>query len=205
MMIQEITLLKGSKVRHIIERRLKEFESFKDRDDDEWFSELCFCILTANSRAKTAMEIQKRMGRTGFYKHSPDMVKQIIIECKHRFHNNKTQYIICARVHKKIKDIIKDMDDIDAREWLVKNVKGLGCKEASHFLRNTGRNGVSILDRHILRAMHEAGIIEMPKTLTKKRYLEIESQFKKLADKLNMSMAELDLYMWYMKTGIVLK
>ena len=48
-------------------------------------------------------------------------------------------------------------------------------------------------------------IAEIPKTLYKKTYLETEKKFKTIADKVNMSMAELDLYMWYLKTGEVLK
>jgi N-glycosylase/DNA lyase len=41
--------------------------------------------------------------------------------------------------------------------------------------------------------------------MTKKRYLEIEAVLKKIAEKLDMSLAELDLYLWYLETGKVLK
>ena len=88
----------------------------------------------------------------------------------------------------------------------MKNIKGLGYKEASHFMRNVGYNNLAILDRHILNLMLEQGYLRAkPKTLTRKTYFEIEQKFKKIADGLRMSMAELDLYMWYMKTGEVLK
>jgi len=39
-------------------------------------------------------------------------------------------------------------------EWLVKNLTGLGYKEAGHFLRNIGSGKIAILDRHILRNLH---------------------------------------------------
>lgn len=203
--INKIKSLQNTEIRDIINQRLAEFSSFSRKDDDYWFSELCFCILTANSKAKTALKIQDKMGKTGFYKHPPEIVKGIIIDCKHRFHNNKTDYIVCAREHFRIKDIIENMDDFQAREWIVENIKGIGYKEASHFLRNTGRKSLAILDRHILKLMHEEGIISMPKTLTRNIYLDIEKSLRKIADELIIPMAELDLYMWCMKTGEVLK
>ncbi len=43
------------------------------------------------------------------------------------------------------------------------------------------------------------------KPLNKKNYLEIENKFNKMAKKLKMNSAELDLYMWYVKTGKILK
>ena len=93
-----------------------------------------------------------------------------------------------------------------AREWLVKNIRGIGYKEASHFLRNVGFKNLAILDRHILNLMQEEGLIdERPRTLSRKKYFEIEKKFLKLAKELKMPAAELDLFMWYMKTGKVLK
>ena len=104
-----------------------------------------------------------------------------------------------------VKGKINGMDDFSAREWLVKNVKGIGYKEASHFLRNVGYKNLAILDRHILNLMDEEGLIEKPKSLTRKNYLEIEKKFIALSKRLKMSAAELDLHMWHMKTGEVLK
>ena len=97
------------------------------------------------------------------------------------------------------------MDEFEAREYLVKNVKGIGYKEASHFLRNTGAKNLAIIDRHILHILNSYKIIEMPKYLTPKRYMEIEEKERALARKLNMNLGELDMYLWYMKTGKVLK
>jgi len=41
--------------------------------------------------------------------------------------------------------------------------------------------------------------------MSKKKYLEIEKQLEKIAGEVNMNLAELDFYLWYMKTGKVLK
>jgi len=203
-LIKEIKFIKNSSVKSKVDKRLKEFEDFKNKE--EWFSELCFCILTANSKAATALKIQEELTPKGFCESSLNNIRKTIRKNKHRFHNNKAEYILAAREHIDIKSKIKELGEIKAREWLVKNVKGIGYKEASHFLRNVGYKNLAILDRHILNLMKEHDLIkEKPKTLNKKKYLEIEKTFKKIADTLKMSCAELDLYMWYMKTGKVLK
>jgi N-glycosylase/DNA lyase len=41
--------------------------------------------------------------------------------------------------------------------------------------------------------------------MTRKIYLQSEQAFKELAQELGMSLAELDLYVFYLKTGKVLK
>jgi len=48
-------------------------------------------------------------------------------------------------------------------------------------------------------------LIKSPKNLTKKRYLEIEERLRKIGNKLKLTLAELDLYLWYMETGKILK
>lgn len=202
-LIKQIKNLEKSEVKKIVQSRLKEFSSFKNKKNEEWFSELCFCILTANSKAKTALAIQEELGPEGFCGHTKTGIKKCIIKHKHRFHNNKTSYIIEARKFMKIKEIIQKQKE--PREWLVKNIKGLGYKESSHFLRNVGYFNYAILDRHILNLMDAEGYIERPKNLTKKDYLEIEKIFNKIAKSLDMNSAELDLYMWYIKTGEILK
>ncbi|MFA6022476.1 MAG: N-glycosylase/DNA lyase [Candidatus Pacearchaeota archaeon] len=209
-LIQEIKELEKTNIKNIVENRLKQFQEFKTKDYQDWFSELCFCILTANSKARTAINIQNQLGFEGFSKYSQKELSTSIRVNKHRFHNNKAKFIICARdnleIKDKIKNLIENLGETEAREWLVKNIKGLGYKEASHFLRNVGYTNLAILDRHILNLMVENNYLkEKPKSLNKKNYLEIESKFKSLAEDLHMSPAKLDLYMWYMKAGEVLK
>ena len=81
--------------------------------------------------------------------------------------------------YKKIKEN-EEKDIMKTRDWFLKNVKGLGLKESSHFLRNIGfGDKIVILDRHILRSLFNYKVIdEIPKTLTKKIYLEIETKMK---------------------------
>lgn len=50
---------------------------------------------------------------------------------------------------------------IDAREWLVHSVPGLGPKQASMFLRNVGISyDLAVLDRHVLGYMAAIGLCE---------------------------------------------
>jgi len=205
-LIEQINNLKKSNVKNIVEQRLNEFSTFKNKPEEEWFSELCFCILTANSRAKTAIRIQETLKGLGFLNLDKEKIAFIIKKNHHRFHNHKAEYICEARKFKYIKNIINKMSDQDARKFIVENVKGIGYKEASHFFRNTGAKNLAILDRHIINLMIENKLLERkPKNLNKKNYLEVEEKFNSLAERLKMSSAELDLYMWYMKTGEILK
>ena len=98
-------------------------------------------------------------------------------------------------------------DAAAAREWLVENVKGLGYKEASHFLRNIGLGeNLAILDRHILKNLALLGVIkEVPTSLTKRIYLEIERKMIAFSKEANIPMGHLDLLLWYKEAGEVFK
>jgi len=201
-LINKIKKLEKSEISKTIDKRLKEFKAINKKGNKEWFSELCFCILTANSKAKTALNIQKELGTKGFLSKSEKNICNCIKNNKHRFHNNKAKYICEAREFKDIKNILKK--EKQPRLWLVKNIKGLGYKKSSHFLRNVGYDDYAIVDRHVLNILKENNIIK-PKTLDKKVYLEIEKKLDIISKKLNMNQAKLDLYIWYSKTGEVLK
>ena len=125
-----------------------------------------------------------------------------------RFKNKKAQYIIEARRFYNIKEILKNLKDVfEMREWLCKNIKGIGYKEASHFLRNIGfYEDVAILDRHILKNLKKLKVIEeIPKNLTKKNYLEIENKMKKFAKEIGIPLPHLDFVLWYKETGEIFK
>jgi len=80
-------------------------------------------------------------------------------------------------------------------------------KEATHFLRNIGLGkDLAILDRHILKNLNYYGVInELPKTLTKKKYLEIEDKMKKFSEEIKIPIDELDLLFWSEETGKIFK
>jgi N-glycosylase/DNA lyase len=200
----QIKKLQKSPISKQIDKRLNEFTSLGKKGNDDWFCELCFCILTANSKAQTAINIQNELGAKGFLNKSFDEIVKVIRNNNHRFHNNKAKYIVEARKFTKIKDIL--LKEKDPRAFVEKNIKGLGWKESSHFLRNVGFTNYAILDRHILNLFVSEGYLKVkPKSLNQKTYFEIEEIFKKLAKDLKMNCSELDLYMWYIKTNKILK
>lgn len=186
-----------------IENRLKEFKELNLKGNEEWFSELCFCILTSNSKAQTAINIQKELGFKGFYELPEKELAEVIKKNKHRFHNTKAKYIIAARNFKNIKDIVLQYKSSrDARNFIAKNIKGLGFKESSHFLRNVGFSDVAIIDRHILKYMKNENLInEVPATIKPAFYFKCEEILYNISPKLD----QLDLIIWEKVTGKVLK
>lgn len=204
-LLTKLRSLESDQINSVIEERLKEFASFKDKSEDEWFSELCFCILAANAKQKTSAAIQSQINHAGFKTLSQETLADLIKINKHRFHNTKAKYIVAARQHPSIKSLLMDKTEKEAREWLVENVKGIGMKEASHFLRNTGSQNLAIIDRHIMNILHEHKLIIKPKSLTAENYNQIEKKCADIASKMRVSLAKLDLMMWYLQTGEVLK
>jgi N-glycosylase/DNA lyase len=195
-----------------INNRLKEFKQVLNESDERIFAELAFCICTPQSKATLAWNaittlMKNNLLRNGDEEQIRESLKKI------RFYEKKAGYIVEAREFftknekLNIKEKIRSFDDAyKLRSWLVENVKGLGMKEASHFLRNVGFNDFAILDRHILKSLREYGVIKIvPKVLTKKLYLEIEEELKDFARKLGISPQELDLLLWSEKTGIIFK
>jgi N-glycosylase/DNA lyase len=184
-----------------IRRRLKELNKI---NVDDLFVELCFCICTPLSKAEKVYEKVNERNKSFLLNASyPDLVSFLKGSC--RFHRNKARYILEAR---KKMELLKNIpkDPKEAREYLVKNIKGLGYKEASHFLRNIGYRGLAILDRHIINSLYELGAIkskDIPKS--RKKYLELEEKMKEFSRKIGIDMDELDLLLWSMKTGKILK
>ena len=128
-----------------------------------------------------------------------------------RFNQRKAEYICLARLmfcERSLRATLAGFASPQAaREWLVENVKGLGYKEASHFLRNIGLGeDLAILDRHILKNLVLLGVIdEVPSSPTKRIYLEIEKKMAAFSKKAGIPMGQLDLLLWYKEAGEVFK
>ena len=215
MELKEIDYLKDgySKRKEIIKNRLQYFKSVINEDDKRLFAELCFCLLTPQSKAKICDAAIQNLVKTNLlYTGSEQDIKSYLIGV--RFGNNKTRYILEARKfftegnEIKIKNkILKFNDSIELREWLIENIKGMSYKESGHFLRNIGiYENLTILDRHILKNLHKHGVIEeIPNPLSKKQYLEIEQKFLKFSKEIGIPTEELDLLFWSEETGEVFK
>ncbi|MGL5191699.1 MAG: N-glycosylase/DNA lyase, partial [Cetobacterium sp.] len=95
----------------------------------------------------------------------------------------------------------------EMREWIVKNIRGMSYKEASHFLRNIGfGQELAILDRHILKNLAALDVIkEVPKTVTPKLYKEIEEKLKEYCKEIDIPMENIDLLLWYLEAKDIFK
>jgi len=207
-LINSIENLKKSEIKNIIDSRIKEFSELGKKSINEIFKEMCFCLLTANFSAQGGIKIQKEISNGFLTLPEIDLAKKLS-ELGHRFPNARARYIILAR--EKINNLKKilsgDESDLKKREEIVKNIKGLGMKEASHFLRNIGYKNLAIIDFHIIDLLVKNNLIvkSKSKSLNVKKYLEIENLLKQIAEKTNLTLGELDLYLWYQETGKILK
>lgn len=183
-----------------ITHRLSEFRNTAPKDK---FYELCFCLLTPQSSARKCDNAVSELKKSGF-SHKNISPKSILRKNGVRFHNNKSKYLL--EMKEKYNSIDLNGDSFAARDFLVSNIKGLGLKEASHYLRNTGYSNLAILDRHILRNLVRHNVIkELPKSLSRKNYLEIEGKFRRFAEKAKIPMDHLDLLFWSLETGEIFK
>ena len=200
------SLMKGE-VSRLVEKRVEEFEKFKNLSVEEIFKELAFCLMTANFSAEKAIRIQEKIG-DGFIRLEKEKLEEKLRLYGHRYPHARAEYIVEARrVMPKLREILySGSEEKRIRRWLIKNVKGLGYKEASHFMRNVGLFDVAIIDRHILKIMLKHGLINsIPKSLTAKIYLEIEEKLENISKILGLPLGILDLYLWYLETGKILK
>lgn len=205
-LLSKVRELKRSRVRELVDARMREFRRNGRKPSRELFKELCFCILTANFSAERSIRMQEEI-EDGFLTLSEGELARELRRLGHRYPESRARYIVEARwIADKLKDIIESFgSQLELRDWLAKSIKGLGYKEASHFLRNIGFTDLAIIDFHILDLLASYGVVEKPRTLTRKRYLEIEEKLREIARSLGLTLAELDLYLWYLETGKVLK
>lgn len=208
--MREVHRARGDEIR----ARLAEFEAvWRHGSDTRLWEELVFCIFTAGASARMglrAIEAVRPLLLAGTQQQIADALRGV-----HRYPRARARYIVETRDHLqrlcglRLRERLAAFDDAHARrDWLARDraIKGLGYKEASHFLRNIGFRGYAILDKHILRSLAELGCIETatPPT-TRTRYLTIEDQLRRFADGIGIDFDELDLVLWSMKTGEVLK
>lgn len=195
------------------EKAIKGYKKAWKGTEKEVFAEMAFCILTPQSKARNAWKaitdlVENDLLYTGTSEEMADYLNIV------RFKNNKAKYLVELRnlmtVNGKLqpKKILSDAGDVfEKREWILENIKGMGLKEANHVLRNLGfGENIAILDRHILRNLAELNVIdEVPKSVTKAKYYEIEEKMREYSRFANIKMDELDLVLWYKEAGEVFK
>lgn len=181
------------KHKEAIAKRLEEFK--KRKTEKELFQELCFCLLAANTSSRMALRVMENVGDI-IFTGTEEQIRDRLHALHCRFYRKRAEYIFRART------ISLQLE----REYLVKNIKGFGYKESSHFLRNIGHSNYAILDKHVLRAMQEYGLIkETAHSLNKKTYLYLEKKLQAFSKRVKIPMDELDFVLWSRKSGEILK
>jgi N-glycosylase/DNA lyase len=202
--------------RREIRKRLGEFdEIWRKGSDARLWEELAYCIFTAGASARMGLNSVDAVRALLLDGDSDAMTVALKAAGAHRFPVARPRYIVTTRNYfhadcgmKLRKRLRSFRDPVERRDWLAqeKQVKGLGYKEASHFLRNIGVKGHAILDKHVMRCLAEIGVIDTAKPpSTRRKYLEVEQQLVGFARDVRINFDELDLVLWSMKTGEVLK
>jgi len=199
-----------------IDERISFFkELYRNATDEDIFLELAFCILTPQSKARSAEKAINRLKKENqIYSNDISILSDIFNIV--RFKNNKAKYYIMARElfsnngkngEIEIKKHINEKDILSTRDFLVKNIVGFGYKEGSHFLRNIGfGEELAILDRHILKNLHFANVInEVPRSITPKVYMEIEKKMLDFSNYIGIALDSLDFVLWYKEANDIFK
>ena len=199
-----------------IRKRLGEFEEvWRKGSDARLWEELVYCIFTAGASARMGLDSVDAVRSLLLDGEAKAMTKALKKAGAHRFPVARPQYIVITRdyfraqfgmaLRKRLREF---SDPFERRDWLAqeKQVKGLGYKEASHFLRNVGIKGHAILDKHVMRCLAEVGVVDSAKPpQTRKKYLDVEQELIRFAKDIRVDFDELDLVLWSMKTGEILK
>jgi N-glycosylase/DNA lyase len=199
-----------------IRARLAEFRDvWRTGTDERLWEELVYCIFTAGASARMGQKAVDAVRPLLFAGSHEEMTRVLVEQRAHRYPAARPGYIVVTReyLHEdcgmRLRERLESFEDsLARRDWLAreKRIKGLGYKEASHFLRNVGFGGYGILDKHILRSLAELDVIESPQPpSTRARYLDTEERLRRFARDVRIDFDELDLVLWSMKTGEILK
>ncbi len=213
MTVDELQRIYSDKRREIRDR-LAEFAGVgRTGSSERLFEELTFCIFTAGASARMGLLSVDSIRPLLMSGSSGDF--QRALRGRHRFPNSRGAYVYQTREYLRgacglrLRQALRSFKSADERRDFLaadRSVRGIGYKEASHFLRNVGYRGYAILDKHLLGRLAEFGVIENSRPPpTKGKYLEIEQKLKLFAESIGIDFDELDLLLWYTKTGEILK
>ena len=200
--------------RRDIRSRLDEFATIgREASDERLFEELTFCIYTAGASAKMGLRSVESV-RPVLMNGSLKQI-QLALKSRHRFPNARGAYVFETREYHRaycgmrLRELLSNFKSPEERrDFFAANPqnRGLGYKEASHFLRNVGYRGYAILDKHILARLTDLGVIDSPKPpSTGKKYQDLEERMKRFARRIEIDFDELDLLLWFTRTGEILK
>ncbi|MDR1902664.1 MAG: hypothetical protein LBQ88_10325 [Treponema sp.] len=188
---------------------------WQNGSDTEIFGELCYCLCTPREKARNALDAVLRLRKENLLtRGTSDEIKPVLKESGIALYPQKAENIIKNRglffphTRQKITDQFLCYDDIfRSRKELAYSVSGIGFKEASHFLRNIGFGGrTCILDTHIINQLVQNGLLpKKPKSLTEKKYLEIEQTMIQFAAQEHIPVDVLDMVFMFKENPNITK
>jgi len=200
--------------RDAIRLRLAEFRGMWNEPDERLFEEVAYCLLAIQTKARASDAAVRGLKEKRLLLDGDAPAIAAFLRPRIRFHNHKAAYLVAARERFRpggrwaLKEALASFPSPEAaRDWLAREVDGFSMKEASHLLRNIGfSDRLAILDRHVLRNLARHGVIRaVPKSLTTKRYREVEVRWRDFARAVGIPLAELDLLFFSRGAGAILK
>lgn len=177
-------------------------EYFKQpKDDEEIFYQLCFCICSPQCTYDENMKSMNNLIAIDFYcrdVETDDIASQILSS---RFYRQKADRLQKAKrkfdaVLIIVREILDYCSHYNLREWLVDNIKGMGMKTSSMFLRNMGSEKLAVIDTHIIKFLNDVLDEDITTPSSNKQYLELEKKVQNIAKEKGISTAVLDVLVW---------
>ena len=161
----------------------------KPKTEEEVFYALCFCICVSQTSQYSTLIVVAMLKNIDFYNLSfEEYMLMPLLKGRTFSPKNKVKRLLSA---KKDFDLILRILEMDKhpqelRDLLVKFIKGLGMKTASHFLRNLGYRNLVIIDNSILK------FLKARRPTSDKDYKKIEDKFSNIAEGNHVTPAKLD-------------
>lgn len=198
--------------------------------EDELWEELCLCILSSNvpyELAKSAffhlrdvLLLRRRwltQSSDSSGKIAQELSRQIYLPKKkngdyrkYRFPKIRAENVMSAAKTLYVRNsglfkVLKNANsEHEARKFLVKNIAGVGMKEASHFLRNIGYSeSLAIIDSHVVAFLKEIEALPQVKirSITPQIYMKLERILQDLCNCLDVSLSTFDMAIWHYMRG----
>lgn len=200
-------------------------KKWNEMSEDDLWEQLCLCILSSNVPYELALSAFWHLRDNGFLRtdwitECPDAIGKVAFELskriywprkkdgsyrKYRFPNVRAKNIVNAAKTLYgqncglLRNLRRSTSESEARDFLVKNIQGIGLKEASHFLRDVGfSDSLAIIDSHVITFLTEIGAVreEEINALTPAVYMRLERILLGLCKDLGFNLSVFDMAIW---------
>lgn len=210
--------------------RVVKISSYEEMNEEMLIHELVICILGSGVRYEMAVSFANAIRKNGIlsndeyldfdttYQYLKKILQSIVedddigrIYKSYRYPDRGAKYIAHSFLniyteYKSLKSLMElGKNPYLLRRELIRICPGIGPKQASHFLKNSGyTDNVAIIDRHILKYME---LVENRKiSASKVRKIEfyecLEKRFIDAAKKFKYSVSVVDQSMWFVMRAI---